>query len=75
MTQPYPEVKLIMLGHWQCPMGCKGSHYFTIGTKNNTQISEIHTCGMCGTFEGWRTDDNGSKIQLSELSDEADNPK
>lgn len=68
MTQPPDSFVTIKLGNWKCPRGCQGSHYFTFGTKKNIQISEIHTCGMCGTHEGWRTDDDGSKIQLSELS-------
>lgn len=67
MTRPADFVT-VRLGLWKCPRGCCGSHYFTVGIKKNVQISELHTCGMCGTFEGWRTDADGSKLQLSELS-------
>jgi hypothetical protein len=63
---------IVTISEWKCPNGCPGSKFFTTGVKNNRQISLIHTCGMCGSFEGWRIDDNGSKIQLSELSDKTD---
>jgi hypothetical protein len=61
---------IVTINDWNCPKGCKGSKYFTTGVKNNVQISLVNSCAVCGTFEGWRIDDNGDQIQLSELSGE-----
>lgn len=63
---------IVTINNWDCPNGHKGSKYFTTGVKDNVQVSLVNTCGMCGSFEGWRIDDEGNTIQLSEVSHNGD---
>lgn len=72
MTSPPEKTLSVPLGHWKCPVGHKGSTFFTVGWKNGQQISEINTCGMCGTFDGWRIDDKGDTVYLLEMPDPND---
>lgn len=75
MTIDSGEPTPVKLGSWKCLAGCRGSTFFTVGWKNGQQISEMNSCGMCGTFEGWRVDDAGSKIYLREVSHEDNVPE